>query len=602
MVDILRNQNSCKHCWRPSLNTDGERFVCPTCGAKYTKEFKPIAFPSVEVYKQNVLSLISSILGNSITGLSFQQLSDHLGLDKESNAEQWILSVHHLNCQYRYYRKITNKPKNNYILEYFPITPAPPSKRSYPGEFNDYKFSYWRIDYSPLANLSDNAFDVVNSADIRRSLPYPINHIGGKVQRRCFSKPNNYRNFTVEYWQNGIDELMKSNLVEKASTSDILELVSIKELREKLKEQRIKIPKDRKSIVELALENLPVNVLDEITNSIQGHFPLQSLIDEFALRLYGLQNLHDSVRYYNVSEKEQFTPEQFTKTIRESDGTPAFYEIVIALLENARNSPNYETSLSNGVIPAEAFLAETYAKLEKYDLALDMANRAYKLDIANNSVSQVANINHFGSLAKLKLSLELIVSNYEKYQGIECFPKDTENAFKMWVTLYDRGSDDGFTPFLLANYDDIFENFGDCSRDSENKYRDLLGIPRIGEGWVSEVELLNLVRNIFPNENVIHQGSPDWIGLQRLDIYIPRMKLAIEYQGKQHYEPVKLFGGDEGFRRTQERDKRKADLCANNGVSLIYFRYDEPITQEAVEQRIKSVIKNRKVGSQNAAG
>jgi len=111
-------------------------------------------------------------------------------------------------------------------------------------------------------------------------------------------------------------------------------------------------------------------------------------------------------------------------------------------------------------------------------------------------------------------------------------------------------------------------------RDAENEIRDILGIPRIGEGWISEVELLNLVKQIYPEEVVIHQGSPEWLGRQRLDIYIPNMKLAIEYQGRQHYEPVDFFGGKEGFEQTQKRDRIKAKKCSLNGIELIYFRYN----------------------------
>ncbi|MGA2525626.1 MAG: hypothetical protein ABSF79_03295 [Smithellaceae bacterium] len=125
-------------------------------------------------------------------------------------------------------------------------------------------------------------------------------------------------------------------------------------------------------------------------------------------------------------------------------------------------------------------------------------------------------------------------------------------------------------------------------REAENELRDILGIPRVGEGWISELELLKMIQSIFPNEKIIHEARPLWLGLQRLDIFIPGLKLAIEYQGLQHYEPVPFFGGEEGFSRTQSRDKRKADLCAENDVTLIYFRYDEEINRKMLEGRLIS--------------
>ena len=123
-------------------------------------------------------------------------------------------------------------------------------------------------------------------------------------------------------------------------------------------------------------------------------------------------------------------------------------------------------------------------------------------------------------------------------------------------------------------------------REAENEIRDILGIPHIGEGWVSERELLNIVKGIFTKNEVIHQASPEWLGRQRLDVFIPELRLAIEYQGCQHYEPVPYFGGEDGFRQTQERDRLKAKLCSENGIMLVFFRYDEIITKELVETRI----------------
>jgi hypothetical protein len=127
-------------------------------------------------------------------------------------------------------------------------------------------------------------------------------------------------------------------------------------------------------------------------------------------------------------------------------------------------------------------------------------------------------------------------------------------------------------------------------REAENEMRDLLGIPHIGEGWVSEIELLNIVKDIFPEYEVIPQSSPEWLGRQRLDIFIPALRLAIEYQGRQHYEPVPFFGGEGGFQKTKERDTLKANLCSENGITLLLFSYNEILTRDLVETRIKTAL------------
>jgi len=98
--------------------------------------------------------------------------------------------------------------------------------------------------------------------------------------------------------------------------------------------------------------------------------------------------------------------------------------------------------------------------------------------------------------------------------------------------------------------------------------------------------LVQLVKKIFRGRKVIHQGSPAWLGRQRFDIYIPSRKLAIEYQGAQHFRPVEFFGGEEGFAKTVERDRRKLALATKNGVSVEYFRFDEKITLASVKRRL----------------
>ena len=41
-----------------------------------------------------------------------------------------------------------------------------------------------------------------------------------------------------------------------------------------------------------------------------------------------------------------------------------------------------------------------------------------------------------------------------------------------------------------------------------------------------------------------------------LDFYLPDYKIAIECQGRQHFEPVLDFGGEKTFKETIERDKK----------------------------------------------
>ena len=68
-----------------------------------------------------------------------------------------------------------------------------------------------------------------------------------------------------------------------------------------------------------------------------------------------------------------------------------------------------------------------------------------------------------------------------------------------------------------------------------------------------------------------YQKRFSWLGKQSLDFYLSDYKVGIECQGGQHFFPVERFGGEDGFKQTLERDKRKKALCEKHGVKLLYF-------------------------------
>lgn len=131
-------------------------------------------------------------------------------------------------------------------------------------------------------------------------------------------------------------------------------------------------------------------------------------------------------------------------------------------------------------------------------------------------------------------------------------------------------------------------------RAAESLIRDRLGIPHIGEGWIAEANMLRIVRSLFPDVDVLHQASPDWLGRQRFDIYIPDYGLAVEYNGEQHYFPIEHFGGDKGFLATVQRDEDKRQKAVGAGVTMIEFAYDDDLSPEAVFLRLKPFAKIQK--------
>ena len=127
--------------------------------------------------------------------------------------------------------------------------------------------------------------------------------------------------------------------------------------------------------------------------------------------------------------------------------------------------------------------------------------------------------------------------------------------------------------------------------DAENSLREQLGIPKIGEGWVSQTQLYYTLVALFPEYDIQREASPEWLGRQRYDIYFPQAKLAIEYQGKQHFEPVDIFGGEEGFKRTVERDKEKLLKSKKNGITVLFISYKDKLDEDSLYSRVKKHLK-----------
>lgn len=116
-------------------------------------------------------------------------------------------------------------------------------------------------------------------------------------------------------------------------------------------------------------------------------------------------------------------------------------------------------------------------------------------------------------------------------------------------------------------------------RDAENQLRDAHGVPQVGQGWVSETELYQAICDAFPGVQVVQHGRPPWLGRQHLDVWLPHWNVAVEYHGRQHFEPVEFFGGQDAFERTVERDERKLRLCRRHRVKLIVATEDDPVEE-----------------------
>lgn len=123
------------------------------------------------------------------------------------------------------------------------------------------------------------------------------------------------------------------------------------------------------------------------------------------------------------------------------------------------------------------------------------------------------------------------------------------------------------------------------------------GCPECGKKFgISERKILLELKKIY--NNVIYQYRPQWLhnktSPQSLDFYLPDYNIAIEYQGRQHFYPNKIFGGKKEFINNQERDKRKYQKCLENNVKIFYISFEKNVPENyfaPIYKTIEDLIK-----------
>jgi len=150
----------------------------------------------------------------------------------------------------------------------------------------------------------------------------------------------------------------------------------------------------------------------------------------------------------------------------------------------------------------------------------------------------------------------------------------------------------GFKIRAYYSASEILQTIKSLAREAENTAREELGIPKIGEGWVSETELFNNLKQEFSQTLVVQHGQPSWLGRQHYDIWFPHWKIAVEYHGLQHFEPVEFFGGEDAFAKNVERDKRKIRVSVKNGVKLFVVKEGYDLEKLLAEIQVESTKKS----------
>lgn len=128
-------------------------------------------------------------------------------------------------------------------------------------------------------------------------------------------------------------------------------------------------------------------------------------------------------------------------------------------------------------------------------------------------------------------------------------------------------------------------------------------INHLGLSWIKDhhkkmsrgqAALTSIMQKLLPGEKIVNEFH---IGERlKLDVYCPKYNLAAEYHGRQHfYYTQRFFDSKYEFEQAQKRDQRKLELCKQNGIALIVFRYNDLLTEQSVYDRMLDAIRHCEV-------
>ena len=104
-------------------------------------------------------------------------------------------------------------------------------------------------------------------------------------------------------------------------------------------------------------------------------------------------------------------------------------------------------------------------------------------------------------------------------------------------------------------------------------------------------QLLEIVKELYPNQRIELEHNVADRGALFIDIYVPRLNLAFEYDGEQHFRYNSHFHKDRtAFLQAKKRDYKKDEKCEEKGITLIRVRFDEELTKELVLSKIEGAL------------
>lgn len=104
------------------------------------------------------------------------------------------------------------------------------------------------------------------------------------------------------------------------------------------------------------------------------------------------------------------------------------------------------------------------------------------------------------------------------------------------------------------------------------------------------------IKKWLEENNITHTQQHKFDGCMfkrhlKFDFYLPEYNMCIEYDGKQHYEIIEIWGGEEGLLKIRMRDLIKDEYCRCNNIKLIRFKFSDDM--EVIYTTLKENLENK---------
>lgn len=130
-----------------------------------------------------------------------------------------------------------------------------------------------------------------------------------------------------------------------------------------------------------------------------------------------------------------------------------------------------------------------------------------------------------------------------------------------------------------------------------NDVRAAMNLPlKEGEGSVSERHMREWLNEIINTKKFSphYNFKADFLQGMHFDVFYPSLNLAFEFDGAQHFMPVRFGGNKEEaikiFELTKRRDKKKNEICNRLGIKLVRFKYYK-FNKELVQKTARKLMK-----------